>query len=363
MKENLVDPRDTRGKKHDLEFVLVGITLSIITGNTLLSEISRFLENYHSILRKIVGLPKCKPISYSQLRRIISFLASTNYQEVQSSYFGWQNTKDDDDWISLDGKELRGTIAKSLGQKRGLNIVYGISQKDKISTAATFYEGAKESEITTVRELLNDLSLASSNLTFDALHTQFETLEKCESAKGIYIAQVKNNQKNLNVELRNHEQSSVEFMSLSIDNKGHGRKETRTYSFYDIRKVTLDEKWVHCGIKSLIKVDRDRLIVNSNKRSIETSYYISNRDCNEIHPHKYAKAIKGHWTIEMSNYIRDVLFSEDNIRCSNRNQAKGMAILITTVVNLIQRNKPKNIKAQREKFLSDIRKMASLFVI
>ncbi|WP_394656761.1 hypothetical protein [Halosquirtibacter laminarini] len=40
-----------------------------------------------------------------------------------------------------------------------------------------------------------------------------------------------------------------------------------------------------------------------------------------------------------------------------------MAILITTVVNLIQRNKPKNIKAQREKFLSDIRKMASLFVI
>ncbi|QZE15542.1 transposase family protein [Halosquirtibacter laminarini] len=110
MKENLVDPRDSRGKKHDLEFVLVGVTLSIITGNTLLSEISRFLENYHSILLRIVGVPKCKPISYSQLRRIISYLTLTNYQEVQSNYFGWENTKDDDDWISLDGKELRGTI-------------------------------------------------------------------------------------------------------------------------------------------------------------------------------------------------------------------------------------------------------------
>ena len=150
-------------------------------------------------------------------------------------------------------------------------------------------------------------------------------------------------------------------MSLTTEDKGHGRFEKRTYSFFNISTLQLDKRWSVCGIQSMIKVDRIRTILKTKRVFVESSYYITNRPQVGINPLVYANAIRGHWAIEISNYIRDVLFGEDKIKCSNYDQAKGMAILLSTVINLVRGSNPKNIKAQRELFLSNIKKMTTLF--
>lgn len=336
--------------------------MAMIAGNSAVSEISRFLVNYHKTLCNLTGSPSVKAISYSQLRRFFGMVSMINYEEVQVNYFKWNiYSSTIKEWISLDGKELRGTIDKASGQKRAVNIVHGISQNSKKITPSAFYDGDKESEIKTVQGLLEDPTLASSCITFDALHTQFDTLKKIEHQNGTYIAQVKNNQPKLLVALKSHESSTKEYMSLTTENKGHGRLEKRTYSFFNISNLRLDERWSVCGIQSMIKVDRIRTILKTKTVSVESSYYITNRPLIRIDPLVYANAIRGHWAIEISNYIRDVLFGEDKIKCSNYDQAKGMAILLSTVVNLVRESKPKNIKAQRELFLSNIKKMVPLF--
>ncbi len=67
-----------------------------------------------------------------------------------------------------------------------------------------FYHGAKDSEISSVRTLLQNKGLANRQLTFDALHTQHETLEMVEQANGTFIAQVKANQAQLLEDVQDH---------------------------------------------------------------------------------------------------------------------------------------------------------------
>ena len=116
------------------------------------------------------------------------------YQHFHASYFGWQaSLLLRDSWVSFDGKELCGTIEGANGQKRGLCLAKPLLHCNSTGLPGLFYHGDKDSEISCVRKMLEDRRLASKQLTFDALHTQLETLEMIEKAEGIYIAQVKAN--------------------------------------------------------------------------------------------------------------------------------------------------------------------------
>jgi hypothetical protein len=168
-----VDPRDSRGKRDDLHFVLTGVFLSVLSGKVLIAEIHRYLKRHHQILCELLGVDHQKVISDAQLRRILARVDAMELQFINSHYFGFTNDAvPKDRWISFDGKEIRGTIDGVLAEKRGLNIVRPFVQQDKISLNALFYHGLKESEINCVRELLKDGDLARDSVIFDALHTQ-----------------------------------------------------------------------------------------------------------------------------------------------------------------------------------------------
>ncbi len=68
--------------------------------------------------------------------------------------------------------------------------------------------------------LLKDKKLASKHLTFDALHTQHETLEMVQDAKGTYVAQLKANQAILLEDLQDHMSLTAPFDQSQTWNKG-----------------------------------------------------------------------------------------------------------------------------------------------
>jgi len=147
-------------------------------------------------------------------------------QQLNSKYFGWvYSAIAKGSWISFDGKEIRGTIDGVMGEKRGLNIVRPFIQEDKISLNGLF---------------------------FDALHTQYETLTTIEASLGTYVAQVKENQKELLEDLKDHLSISKSFHNTELINKGHGRLEQRKGSFYDISGVEFNNKWKPCNLATLI---------------------------------------------------------------------------------------------------------------
>lgn len=65
----------------------------------------------------------------------------------------------------------------------------------------------------------------------------------------------------------------------------------------------------------MINVKRDIIEVKTQKKYIEISYYISNQNDNYL---ELCHAIRGHWSVEVNNHIRDVTFAEDDLTSKKR---------------------------------------------
>ena len=328
----------------------------------MISEIHRYLKRHHKRLCDLMGVDFEKHISDPQLRRLLELTDSEKLQEINSKYFGWgYNVVPDKKWISFDGKEIRGTIDGVVGEKRGLNIVHPFVHQDKITLNGLFYHGLKDSEITCVRELLKDKLLAKQRLIFDALHTQYQTLTTIEEASGTYVAQVKENQKELLEDLKDNLSISKPFDLTDSLDKAHGRLEKRQGMFYDISGIKFQDRWKSCNLSTLIIVDRESTKIKTKKTSKEQSFYVSNKSISEIQTEDFFNAIRNHWQIESNNYIRDTSFREDKIRCFNHRRIKTISTMISVASNLLNNDKTPNIKAKLEDIACDPKLANPLF--
>ncbi|MGB3586877.1 MAG: ISAs1 family transposase [Tunicatimonas sp.] len=358
----MIDPRDNRGKRHDLHFVLFGVLLAVMTGKVLIAEIHRFLVRHHHCLCSLLGLSVRYTVSDVQLRRLLALVDTVTYQHFHTRYFGWQACLlASNSWVSFDGKELRGTIDGVLGEKRGLCIVRPLLHQSSISLSGLFYHGAKESEITCVRELLQEDALASQHLTFDALHTQSQTLEMVQNAKGTYIAQVKANQPVLLEDLQDHIKLIAPIAKQETSEKGHGRIERRKASFYPTDAVCFEEKWDSSKFAVLVVVERESTQCKTGKVSRETSYYLSNASIEQITPQEFLQAIRQHWSIEADNWVRDATFREDRIRCKEPARSKTLASIISVAGNLLRQQKKGYLKAMQEELTYNLSLAVPLF--
>jgi len=309
-----LDLRDNRGKRHDLAVVLVGVTLAVLSNRDgCLSSIHRHLVNYYEPLVLVLGVEKLRPVSRPQLPRILENVSVSVFDNLIFSHFGVRLNEKERKWLAIDGKELRGSI--EAGAKRGEVVVQAVSHESGQTVAQNYYCGRKESEVPAVRKLLETDSLSSEKISLDALHCKPQTLEIIAESKGKYLVGVKENQKELLKEIIKTSENQAILWKDRKNNKEHGRIETRSYEFYDVLEMEKDERWKNCQIRTEIKVIREREEMKSGKKSVETSYYISN----EVGKYEeIAKAIRRHWQVETNNHIRDVTLKEDRMRSKKR---------------------------------------------
>ncbi len=325
-----------------------------MAGKVLVAEIHRFLVRHHNCLCSLLGLSLKYAVSDVQLRRLLALVDAAAYQRFHAHYFGWQACLlPSRSWVSFDGKELRGTIDGVLGEKRGLCIVRPLLHQGSISLPGLFYHGAKDSEISCVRKLLQEDALASQRLTFDALHTQSQTLEMVQNAKGTYIAQVKANQATLLEDLQDHTELMAPVAREQTTEKGHGRIEERKASFYPVEAVCFEQKWTASGFATLIVIERESMQCKTGKVSQETSYYLSNTTLEQTAPQEFSQAIRQHWSIEADNWVRDATFREDRIRCKEPARSKTLASIISVAGNLLRQQKKGYLKAMQEDVACD----------
>ena len=124
-------------------------------------------------------------------------------------------------WFAIDGKELRGSIEK--GAKRGEVVVQAVAHETSNTQSQDYYNGRKESEVKTARQLLEKNDLLGQKISLDALHCKPKTLAPIVKAKGIYLVGLKRNQK----ELFHQMSATIEELPVkytcSSEEKGHGR--------------------------------------------------------------------------------------------------------------------------------------------
>jgi predicted transposase YbfD/YdcC len=348
----LSDPRDNRGERINLAFIVGAVVLAIMAGRSKPSSIHRYIWNKAGWLRKVTKMPGARLISRAHLPRLLGLVPLDELNDIVEAHFGvCLEVSEDDEWVAIDSKTLRGTT--SADNKQGERTLLAVTHTKRNILAQRPMSGPKSSEITAARELLRETGLEKGKVTLDALHMNPITTAQINLASGMYIIQVKDNQEELRKQC---EQLAAENVSLGIIttvDKGHGRQETRKGAFFDMEKVEFAERWSDSGIRTLILIERQTVEIAQQKMSSEVSYYVSNQ---QVSPEQSSvqselfTAIRRHWGVESENWIRDVTFNEDNVKTKSADQAHIMACLRTFVVKLFRKANLKNFQAALETF-------------
>ena len=187
-----------------------------------------------------------------------------------------------------------------------------------------------------VRELIKRLEIKDALIVADALNCQTKTAEAIIGAGADYLLEVKDNQKNMNYEVK--EQFDVddrieliETDRAAIELNTHGnRKEYRAgYVRYDVDNLTYGSEWA--GLKCIGAIHR-KFDVDGEKTTDEWHYYISSRSLTADELLKHARL---EWGVESMHWLLDVHFDEDRMRPFNQNSLINLDIIHKSALNLI----------------------------
>jgi predicted transposase YbfD/YdcC len=264
-----------------------------------------------------------------------------------------------DEWISADGKVMRGTLKS--GEKQA--IIHAVSHESRIDVAQARQAGDKSSEITVMREFLKETGLEKAKISLDAHHCNPETMAQIEQANGLYLIQAKENQPKLLEYCRVLAEQSPLAETIEHD-CGHGLITTRQAQLHTVQLSAIDNRWQHSGLRTLVVMNRETFNQSTQKTSHETAYYLSNHqhDSKQYAVKTLANAIRGHWGVESNNWQLDVTFGEDRVQVENGNQAQIMGKLRCFAMNLMRWSKAgsKNLQANIEKFSDSPESLVSM---
>jgi len=349
---SLPDVRDNRGKRINLAFIVGAVVLAIMSGRSKPSSIHRYIWNRADWLRKVTQMPRARLISRAHLPRLLGKVPLGALNDMVEAHFGVRlEVNEDDEWVAIDSKTLRGTTRAD--DKQGERTLLAVTHTKRDILAQRPMSGPKSSEITAARELLRETGLEKGKVTLDALHMNPITTAQINLAGGRYIIQVKDNQAELRQQCEQRAAEDVPLGSISSVEQGHGRQETRKGTFLAMEKIEFAERWSDSGIRTLIMIERQTVETAQRKVSSEVSYYVSNQ---KVGPGQSSlqrelfTAIRRHWGVESENWIRDVTFNEDNVKTKCADQAHVMACLRTFVVQLFRRANLENFQAALETF-------------
>ena len=337
--QQLPDPRDNRGKRHDLAFVLCGVILAIMAGRARVSAIHRFLRNRFEWLRDMTQASVVRCISRAHLPRLLAGVEWAALNALIFAHFEVHlESPAEGEWVAVDGKALRGSPGEQV-------ILARTHQSGRI-LAHQQLTGPKRSEVTAVRALLAQPQLQGRKVTLDAVHCTPATTAQIHQAQGSYLVQVKANQPTVLAAVCALAATAVPLGALQSVDKAHGRLEVRHATFFSLAALPLASRWQHSGLRSVVRVERTTEQLKTAMRSQAVAYYVTNQvAATPVAQEELFAAIRGHWGCEADHWIRDVTLQEDQIPIKQPTQAHVLGSLRTLVLGLFRRAGVSNMRA------------------
>jgi hypothetical protein len=208
----LEDFRRAEGKMHELRLILIIVIMAIMSGFYGLRAMGDFVKKNR---KELIELFKTKNGRLPSRQTIGRALQHLDFNKFNNIFYHWAiNYVDieDKDWISIDGKAIRGTVSNSGNSLQDFTSLVSVfvSKKKQTITVGKINHG-KEGEIPKVQDLIKLLGLEGMVFTLDALHCQAKTVKTIIAFKNDYCIGVKGNQKKL------HEQIKKKHSSLQTN--------------------------------------------------------------------------------------------------------------------------------------------------
>ena len=164
--KTMPDPRDNRGKRHSLVFLIATVVFATLVGRSKVSGIHRYMTNKIDWLREATGFKDATPISRAHLPRMLANLDWLTLTVLITDCYGEKMTQlIQDEWLSADGKALRGTLKS--GEKQA--IIHVVSHESRIDVAQARQVGDKSSQFTLVHIQSGNASINSCEFHNDLL--------------------------------------------------------------------------------------------------------------------------------------------------------------------------------------------------
>ena len=361
--ELLEDPRDIRGKEHELINIVIMTIYGILCGYTDFTNLADFLKVHENYFTKLLDLKNGTP-SHDTLSNVFASIDSKIFMQL---FIDWIRgiVKDNGLHISIDGKAIKSAKDKINGGNTPY-IVSAFLSDIGISIGQVKVDD-KSNEITAIPELIKLLDIEDKVITIDAIGTQEDicNLITSKEKKGNYILKVENNQKDLKDDIKTYfnlglkrEDTDIAIWETDYE-KDHGRIEKRVYYLsYCIDCISDKSKWK--SVKAIGRIDVHR--IENNEEKITKNYYILSDKCTM---QNYMKTIREHWNIECGLHWRlDVIMDEDHSRNREGNSINNLSLIRKIVFNLVRLDKSMGekltMKQKMTRYISDFKNIENL---
>lgn len=352
MFEEIVDVRDSSGKRHCLTHVLVMSVCGILQKRMDFEDIYDYAKSHEKWFDKKLKLWNGIP-SAGTFRNVFRLIPAEQFLEIFLKWINYIVSEQSGKQIIIDGKAIRGATEKCING----NIPYIVSAylADLGISIGQVKVDNKSNEITAIPKLLEILDIDGCIITIDAIGTQTEIMDTIIKKGGNFVLPVKMNNKGANKDTIDFFNDSIEKdfnekikTKKKVDNleyinsykekfeiyvtreNTHGREEERIYIKSNNINWLKDKKWKN--IKCVIMV-----INNTTVHDNSTKYYFSSVD---LPIEELSKIIRNHWKIENNlHWVLDMYFYEDLSRNRKENSMENLSILKKICYNIIKMDK------------------------
>lgn len=357
----LEDPRDNRGKKHDLREIIVLIVVGFLIGKTDYTNMAHCLKMIENDLKKYLSLKNGIP-SHDTFSRVMRSL--DNHQLIYAICSWFCDLVDiHGKHLIIDGKGILAAAEKNRNKKTPyiMNVLEAASKMVVMQLKV----GEKTNEIVGITELLDYIDVDNSVVTIDAIGTQKKIMNKIIKKNGHFVLPVKENQHNLCSNISLYLDDAIKTGDLHIqkhsDNitNDHGRKEERIYYCTNDMSCILDDEYKM--IKTIGKVVRKRTLYTYNeegditgaKEISEETVYVSDL---EMDVEAMSGYIRKHWVIENSlHWVLDNTFKEDRSTNKKGNSVENTALLRKIAYNIIRLHQSKQTNCSFEYIIDEFK--------
>lgn len=361
--EILEDPRDMRGKRHELINILIMTIYGILCGYTDFTNLADFLKVHENYFTNLLNLVNGTP-SHDTLSKVFAAIDSKKFLEI---FIIWikEIIKDNGLHLSIDGKAVK-SARDAINSGNTPYIVSAFLSDIGLSVGQVKVDN-KSNEITAIPELIKLLDIENKIITIDAIGTQENicNLITSKEKKGDFILKVKDNQKDLKDDIQTFfnlglKREDTEIAVWETDyEKDHGRIEKRVYYLsYNVDCISNKSKWK--SVNAIGRIDVHR--IENDKEKITKHYYILSKN---FELPIFMNVTREHWNIECGLHWRlDVIMDEDHSRNHAGNSVNNLSIIRKIVFNLVKMDKSMGekltMKQKMTRYISDFKNIENL---
>ena len=235
--------------------------------------------------------------------------------------------------IAVDGKTSRGARTPT---GKAPHLLAAITHTGVVLAQRQTVE--KSNEITAFVPLLAALDLTDHVITSDAMQTQRGHARFLRTDKNAhFIFPVLDNQPTLFDRLNALDWKQVPITAWTVDDD-RGRHELRTIQ---VLPAPADLNFPHTAQVFLI----ERTVTTRGRTSYQAMLYVTSLTGQQAIPADLLAYVRGHWSVEVLHWIRDVTYHEDASRVHTGNAPRTMATLRNASISLLRISGATNIAA------------------